>query len=54
MAIALIWALINALVIRNISINHNNEESSLVHNDKLDTLELMGSRIAEGANTFLF
>ena len=58
--LALVWAGINAIQISRISIrkanvvDSNNEESSLVHNEKLNMIKSIGSKISRGANAFLF
>jgi inorganic pyrophosphatase len=52
--IALVWALLNTLSIRSIQIVGENEEKALIENDKLDTMKMIGDRIAKGANAFLF
>ena len=52
--IALVWAFLNTLAIRSIKIVGENEEKPLVSNDKLDMVQMIGDRIAKGANAFLF
>ncbi len=57
--IALVWAGINALIIKSVkisgkSIHENSEDKGLFDNKKLEMIEVIGSKIANGANAFLF
>ena len=58
--LALLWAGFNAIAITRISIrkinvaDSNNEESSLVNSEKLNTVKSIGDKISRGANAFLF
>lgn len=53
-ALALIWALINTLSIISIKVSSSDEESSLINNEKLITIQTIGERISKGANAFLY
>ena len=53
-ALALLWALMNTLSITSIKIGSSSEESSLINNEKLITVQTIGERISKGANAFLY
>ena len=53
-ALALIWALINTFSIISIKVSSSGEESSLMNNEKLITVQTIGERISKGANAFLY
>lgn len=57
--IALAWSLVNALIIKSVKItgdikHDNSEDKSLFDTKKLEMVELIGKRISDGANAFLF
>lgn len=52
-ALALVWAVVNALSILSIKVAATGDESSLINNDKLITVQTIGERISKGANAFL-
>ena len=53
-ALALIWAFMNTLSIISIKVTSTGEESSLMNNEKLITVQTIGERISKGANAFLY
>lgn len=58
-ALAIGWSLFNTQAIRSVKIDktqqfESSETSGLMSTKKLDMIELMGSKIAKGANAFLF
>jgi len=52
-ALAIIWAVVNALSITSIKVAATGDESSLINNEKLITVQTIGERISKGANAFL-
>lgn len=58
-ALAIVWALFNVWTITRVRIDktqqfENSETSTLITTKKLDMIELIGSKISNGANAFLF
>ena len=53
-ALALLWALINALSIRSLKIETEDEYSSMVNSKKIESLLDIGTKISNGANAFLY
>lgn len=51
--LALVWAVVNTLAITSIKVAATGDESSLINNEKLITVQTIGERIAKGANAFL-
>ena len=53
-ALALIWAALNAMAVSSIEVTNDEERVSLVNSDKLAVLQSVGERISKGANAFLY
>ena len=51
--LALVWAVVNALAITSIKVAATGDESSLINNEKLITVQTIGERISKGASAFL-
>lgn len=52
-ALALLWAIFNAVMITSIKVTATGDESSLINNEKLITVQSIGEKISKGANAFL-